>query len=229
MANKEKIDHLLSDIKELEKLIAGVQEADLYPVSFFSQTFELSHKIINDLHNLETAQVERLRKQMEEHQKLIQSIPLREAVEIQPMAAPLQPETKEPEREEPQPVEPQPAATVVEQPKETEQPKEAEQPVATKKPAPQPIVSEKAGISLNEIIEKKNLSDFRKAFSLNDRFRFRRELFEGDEEKMNRTITALNDIHSYEESMDYLHNTLNWNIDDPAVADFIKLLEKRFL
>lgn len=42
---------------------------------------------------------------------------------------------------------------------------------------------------------------------------------------MNKAITDLNDIHSYEESVTYLNNELKWNIEDEAVADFIKLLE----
>ncbi|MDR1500236.1 MAG: hypothetical protein LBI58_04570 [Tannerellaceae bacterium] len=35
-------------------------------------------------------------------------------------------------------------------------------------------------VSLNDSIEKKNLLDFRKAFSLNDHFYFRKELFSDD-------------------------------------------------
>ena len=77
MANKEKIDYLLLDIRELETLVAGMRDAEVYPVSFFGQTFDLTHKILKDLHALETAQIEMLRKQMEEHQALIQSIPHR--------------------------------------------------------------------------------------------------------------------------------------------------------
>ncbi len=85
------------------------------------------------------------------------------------------------------------------------------------------ILADKSSISLNDILEKKNLSDFRKAFSLNDRFRFRRELFGGNEEKMNKAISDLNDLSSYEESVTYLNKVLNWNIEDASVADFIKL------
>ena len=51
-----------------------MRDAEVYPVSFFGQTFDLTHKILKDLHALETAQIEMLRKQMEEHQALIQSI-----------------------------------------------------------------------------------------------------------------------------------------------------------
>ena len=35
MANKEKIDYLLLDIRELETLVAGMRDAEVYPVSFF--------------------------------------------------------------------------------------------------------------------------------------------------------------------------------------------------
>ena len=101
MANKEKIDYLLLDIKELETLIAGMRDAEVYPVSFFSQTFNLTHKILNDLHSLETAQIEMLRKQMEAHQALIQSLPNPVATAA-PAPEEYKPEVKEPEvKEEP--------------------------------------------------------------------------------------------------------------------------------
>ena len=86
MANKEKIDYLLLDIRELETLVAGMRDAEVYPVSFFGQTFDLTHKILKDLHALETAQIEMLRKQMEEHQALIQSIPPSVAAPVHPRA-----------------------------------------------------------------------------------------------------------------------------------------------
>ena len=36
MGNKEKIDYLLVDIRELEKLVASMRDAEIYPISFFS-------------------------------------------------------------------------------------------------------------------------------------------------------------------------------------------------
>ena len=251
MANKEKIDYLLLDLKELETLIAGMRDAEVYPVSFFSQTFNLTHKVLNDLHSLETAQIEMLREQMEAHQALIQSLP-------NPAAAPMPivPEVQEMQEE------PVAETVIVREPEVKVEMKEPVREIIIEKPeiiieekkvvqpetviqaeiitlsakpekpaeAPhKPITTEKQGVFLSDLLEKKNLSDFRKAFSLNDRFRFRRELFGGDEEKMNKAITDLNDIHSYDESVAYLNNELKWNIEDEAVADFIKLLEKRFL
>ena len=99
MANKEKIDYLLLDIRELETLVAGMRDAEVYPVSFFGQTFDLTHKILKDLHALETAQIETLRKQMEEHQALIQSIPTSATIPVQTeqVQAEIEPVTQEPE------------------------------------------------------------------------------------------------------------------------------------
>lgn len=235
MANKEKIDYLLLDLKELEMLIAGMRDAEVYPVSFFSQTFNLTHKVLNDLHSLETAQIEMLREQMEAHQALIQSLPT-------PTAAPMPvvPEVQEvQEVAEVQEVQEEPVIETIIAPEPEIEPETITppEPVVTVQAKPEkpaeaphkPITTEKQGVFLSDILEKKNLSDFRKAFSLNDRFRFRRELFGGNEEKMNKAISDLNDIHSYEESVTYLNNELKWNIEDEAVADFIKLLEKRFL
>ncbi len=230
MANKEKIDYLLLDIRELERLVAGMRDAEVYPVSFFGQTFDLTHKILKDLHSLEAAKIEMLRKQMEEHQALIQSIPPSVATPVQTAqeppviaSAPIQAEA-ETVVEEPEVKQIVTEEVIKEVPHE-ETP--VEEPVAVQ---PEPVMPpERPGLFLNDLLEKKNLSDFRKAFSLNDRFRFRRELFGGDEARMNKAINDLNDLHSYEDSVTYLNNELKWNIEDEAVADFIKLLEKRFL
>lgn len=200
MVHEEKIDYLLLDIRELEKKVADMREAEIYPVSFFSRSFELTHKILTDLHKLEAAQLEDLSRQMEAHRSRLSA-----TVDLQKTAIPSTPEADRKTDIEP--------AEEVRQTTTTEQ----------------KSVVNKASVSLNEIIEKKNLSDFRKAFSLNDRFRFRRELFGGDEGRMNHAISELNEIHSYEDSVSFLHHELHWNIEDEAVADFLKLIEKRFL
>lgn len=234
MANKEKIDYLLLDIRQLETMIAGMRDAEIYPVSFFSQTFDLTHKILNDLHSLEATQIEVLRKQMEAHQALIVSLPEPVAAEMpkveeapveRKVEAPM-PEVKPAPEVKPMP-EVKPTETIVVEAKETKPEPVAEVPI--KETPLKTVGADKPGVFLSDVLEKKNLSDLRKAFSLNDRFRFRRELFGGDEEKMNKAIADLSDIQSYEASVEYLNNELKWNVEDEAVADFLKLLEKRFL
>lgn len=234
MANKEKIDYLLLDIQRLETLIAGMRDAEIYPAAFFGQSFDLTHKILKDLHALESTQLEILRKQLEEHQALLQSIPPSIAA---PMPEPLLPVAEpEPVKEIMLKVPTQEIPT--QEPKvmpiETIQvPEKKQQPEIIEQPKTESVTStastERSGLFLNDLLEKRQLSDFRKALSLNDRFRFRRELFGGDEERMNKAMNDLNNLHSYEDSISYLNNELKWNIEDEAVTDFIKLLEKRFL
>jgi hypothetical protein len=86
----------------------------------------------------------------------------------------------------------------------------------------------KQTVSLNDALEKKNLSDFCKAFSLNDHFYFRQELFGGDEARMNKVITDLNNLHSYEESVRYLDESQEWDMKNAVVAAFLAVVEKRF-
>jgi hypothetical protein len=189
MDNKEKIDRLLINIKELETLVTGVQKAEVYPVSFFNLTFGLAHKILTDLHELERNQLEALRKQIEEHQALINSIPCSTAKS-------------------------HPAVS------------EIFEPIL---PSPPSGSTEKHIVSPHEALGKQNLPDLRKAFSLNDCFYFRRELFNGDAAKMNKIISDLNELRTYEESVAYLNEKLNWNMEDTIVGEFMKPLEKRFL
>jgi hypothetical protein len=87
--------------------------------------------------------------------------------------------------------------------------------------------AEKQSASLNEALGG-GLSDFRKAFSLNDRFYFRKELFGDDEAKMNKILSDLNGIQSYEESVRYLNDKQGWGTENNAAPEFLKLLEKRF-
>ena len=82
--------------------------------------------------------------------------------------------------------------------------------------------------SLNEAIENHLYKDIRKGIGLNDGFRFLRELFGGDSEKMNKTLNGLNEADSFEAAVSYLYLTLNWNVEDPAVADFMNILEKHY-
>ena len=171
MANKEKIDYLLLDIRELETLVAGMRDAEVYPVSFFGQTFDLTHKILKDLHALETAQIEMLRKQMEEHQALIQSIPPSVATPVQTV--------QEASITAPAPIPAEPEPVIQEQEIRQELPAEqglsaGPEPIPVEEPetpavetSGKVIPAERPGLFLNDLLEKKNFSDFRKAFSLN--------------------------------------------------------------
>ena len=239
MGDKEKMDYLLVDIRELEKLVASMRDAEIYPVSFFSQAYTTTQKIVDNLQSIEADQLALFKEQMEKHRALIKKAERLEAEAALVTQMQEQESTYEPVQEMELPS--------VEELKEEEEEVEsvatpAEVTVVAEKTVSEPAASLSSAsshattleqslphsISLNEVIQKKFLADFRKAFSLNDRFRFRRELFGGDEGRMNEAISDLNELQSFEESITYLDKKLKWNVEDEAVADFIKLLEKRF-
>ena len=236
MGDKEKMDYLLVDIRELEKLVASMRDAEIYPVSFFSQAYTTTQKIVDNLQSIEADQLALFKEQMEKHRALIKKAERLEAEAALVTQMQEHESTYEPVQEMELPS--------VEELKEEKESvaTPAEATVAAEKTVSEPAASLSSAsshtttleqslphsISLNEVIQKKFLADFRKAFSLNDRFRFRRELFGGDEGRMNEAISDLNELQSFEESITYLDKKLKWNVEDEAVADFIKLLEKRF-
>lgn len=119
---------------------------------------------------------------------------------------------------------------LAERPAVEPQPEPAPAPVLAPEPQPEETtIVEKTTTSLADVLERQQLSDLRKAFSLNDRFRYRKELFDGDEARMNAAIDELNRLSSHAEVLEYIHRTLESKKDNPALADFIKLLEKRKL
>lgn len=67
-----------------------------------------------------------------------------------------------------------------------------------------------------------------KYFSVNDRYRFRRELFNFDDEEMEETLNALSQVSGIDEAIDYLSNDLCWDMEDETVRDFIDIIQARF-
>jgi hypothetical protein len=65
-------------------------------------------------------------------------------------------------------------------------------------------------------------------FTLNDRFRFRRELFGNSEAEMADTVNLLSAMSSMSEVEDYLLNDLEWDADNQEVQDFIAIVARKF-
>ena len=160
-------------------------------------------------------------------------------MEAEPQPTPLIEQEPEPIANEPKPIieEPKPVEEEVKPIAEEAKPvsaaptpaaEEAKPAVSHKETPAEPAVAKPQPNSLNDLLERQHLSDFRKAFSLNDRFRFRRELFSGSETLMNQVIADLNEIKSYEESIAYINKVLHGSVEEEAMADFLQLIEKRF-
>lgn len=71
-------------------------------------------------------------------------------------------------------------------------------------------------------------TDLRHAVSLNDSFRFTRELFGGDAARMNRVFAELNAAVSFEEAIALFQKEVPVDEENEAVVDFVELLRKCF-
>lgn len=84
-------------------------------------------------------------------------------------------------------------------------------------------------IKLDEALQINMTKDLRKAFTLNDRFRYRRELFSNSDLEMNDTLNLVGAMQSYAEAEDYFFNDLQWDKENPDVEDFMAIIKKHFM
>ena len=89
-----------------------------------------------------------------------------------------------------------------------------------------PVVQEEPA-SPKAAIYGKAVDDIRLAISLGDRFLYQRELFGQNAELMQRTLTELNDLSSFDEAMDYI-SRFNWDTESKTYQQFLVTLHRRF-
>ena len=77
-------------------------------------------------------------------------------------------------------------------------------------------------------VESRFVQNLRKAININDRYRYRKELFDGDTGLMNSVIDKLDAMKSLEEAMAYVRREFVWDEKSITVTDFYLLLENRF-
>lgn len=71
-------------------------------------------------------------------------------------------------------------------------------------------------------------ADMHNALTLNDRFRFRRALFNNDNNELNEALDAINMMSNAEEARQYFMEDLCWNPEDEDVKEFMHLVEAHF-
>ncbi len=128
------------------------------------------------------------------------------------------PKVEEPKVEEPKVEEPKVEEPVVEEPKAEEPQQELfEEPVAEKEPA-----------APKAMLYGKPVDDIRLAISLGDRFLYQRELFGQNAELMQRSLTVLNELHSFEEALNYISSHFQWDTESNTYQQFLVTLHRRF-
>ncbi len=81
---------------------------------------------------------------------------------------------------------------------------------------------------LHASLSNQKIDDIRQAISLGDRFRFQRELFRNNGEEMNKTLSYINSLATYEEIVSFLQSKYTWDEENATVADFYKIVQRKF-
>ncbi len=88
-------------------------------------------------------------------------------------------------------------------------------------------------VSLGDAFNRKPIAKLKAAITINQKFKFIAELFQGDAEAFGRSIEKLDASHSFIEADDYIQNSLRdryeWEMKSPTVKTFLSLVERRFL
>ena len=81
---------------------------------------------------------------------------------------------------------------------------------------------------LEDKVASKAAGSISHLFTLNDKFRFRRELFNNSQQELDDTLAVLDDMASLDEAREYLTDDLCLDPSDPAVKDFFGIVAKHF-
>ena len=140
--------------------------------------------------------------------------------------------------------EPQVVEKIVEKPVEVikevvvEKPVVAAAPIVEPEKPEEPVIEEKPEVSEEPVIEEavdhkaaiygKAVDDIRQAISLGDRFLYQRELFGQNAELMQKTLTELNELGSFDEAVAYISSHFHWDTESSTYQQFLVTLHRRF-
>lgn len=120
------------------------------------------------------------------------------------------------------------AAAAAEEEEEEEEEGKKEEPAIVEEPVVETVVKEEEPKSAVLGESLKLSAGLRHAISLNDSFRFSRELFGGNTDLMSRVIEQISVMSSYKTAVAFLSSKVELNEEKEAVNDFLELLKKYF-
>lgn len=83
--------------------------------------------------------------------------------------------------------------------------------------------------SLSTNLANQKIEDIRLAINIGDRFRFQRELFGGNGEVLNKTISYLNQLSKFSEAESFLKSKFGWADDNIHAEEFLQIVKRRYL
>lgn len=86
--------------------------------------------------------------------------------------------------------------------------------------------------SLAEVLQKRKIENIKSHISINQRFMFINELFNGDADIYNDALEKVDNCQSMNEALDYLQKNFvqqyQWDMESEEVAEFMDVLSKKY-
>ena len=83
-------------------------------------------------------------------------------------------------------------------------------------------------ITVEEKLARQNSRDLKQAFTLNDKYRFRRELFGNSDTEFIDMINLVSAMATLSEAEDYFYGDLEWDLENEEVKDFMNIIAHYF-
>jgi outer membrane biosynthesis protein TonB len=242
MTQKERIEFLSMEQRELGDLLNGMSACGSIPTVFIAMARAKALRIAEELMKLEAEAGAAPASPMPKAAPVEASMPQAPAAETEREAV------GEPAAEEVIVVE---EAPKVEEEPQVEAPK-AEAPAEAPKPEMPKPEAQKAEPQQEQGPKREPMSvreafapvfrefaqttpaaaprgDIRSLLTMGDKFLFQRELFRGDIGMLNFTLDRLNKIDSMDEALAFIRTEYRWADDAPGVKEFMELLERYYL
>jgi hypothetical protein len=92
----------------------------------------------------------------------------------------------------------------------------------------EPVAPRGEEIRVDELLSRREARDLKRAFTLNDKFRFRRELFGHNDILFGQTLDTISEMANIEEAESYLYGHLGLDPENEDVKDFVMIVKNHF-
>lgn len=103
---------------------------------------------------------------------------------------------------------------------------EEKEPERQRIPYNEPEISSE--LKVDRMLSRKEATDLKRVFTLNDKFRFRRALFNQDDAAFGSALAQLSEIPTFEAAQKYVVDKYGWDLENPDVEDFMLIIKPHY-
>ncbi|RLD35982.1 MAG: hypothetical protein DRI73_01545 [Bacteroidetes bacterium] len=89
------------------------------------------------------------------------------------------------------------------------------------------LQKERVSSDISSKFHNNPITDIASSIGINDKFRYVRELFDGDSSKYSSTIEVLNQVSSEVDAVNYLKDNFSWDMEDKLVSRLLELTRRK--